>query len=154
MAIDIMEKPNQETGTEARRYFDAARDTKLIREKAHFFCNACLVAQPLEMQSADPRYCQSCYDFLSAEATLLPPTQRPPWRPRRLVWGGQINIGSETCGIGKTAIMSAQKKRGRRAVELPGAVINSLVADGIPRNEIAARMGISVRTLRRKTRGG
>jgi len=49
--------------------------------------------------------------------------------------------------------LSTPKKRGRRAVELPGAVINSLVADGIPRNEIAARMGVSERTIRRKLKG-
>jgi len=135
------------------RIFDCARDKKLIAEGSHFFCHGCLVARPLKVQSADPRYCQSCYDFLLVEAALLPPTKRPPWRPRRSIRGGQNNMDSERRGIANSAIMTAPKKRGRRAVELPRAVLSSLIADGIPRTEIAARMGISERTLRRKLKG-
>jgi len=62
-------------------------------------------------------------------------------------------MDSERRGIANSAIMTAPKKRGRRAVELPRAVLSSLIADGIPRTEIAARMGISERTLRRKLKG-
>lgn len=46
-----------------------------------FFCLACLVGKPADDQSADPRYCQSCYDVLTEETTTMPKTKRPAWLP-------------------------------------------------------------------------
>ncbi len=53
-------------------YFDIKRDNELIAAGTHFWCDACVVAQPLVEQSSDPRYCQSCYEVLKVEAEMQP----------------------------------------------------------------------------------
>jgi len=148
MTIAVEEKATKET---PERLFDAQRDSRLITQGSHFFCHACLVARPVESRSADSRYCQQCCDFLTAEGAILQRgTRRPSWLPCGGGMGGQNNTGSRN----SVSFLAAPKKRGRRAVELPGAVITGLIADGIPRKEVAARMGVSERTLRRKIKGG
>ena len=62
-------------------YFDTKRDIEIINVGG-FFCEACVVGKPVVEQSPDPRYCQGCYDFLKAEAEMLPATKRPAWRPK------------------------------------------------------------------------
>jgi hypothetical protein len=46
------------------------------------FCSACLVGKTANEQSPDPRYCQSCYEFLLKEASLLDGSRRPAWIPK------------------------------------------------------------------------
>jgi hypothetical protein len=143
-------KPKTKVEEAPERLFDAARDSRLIAQCSHFFCLGCLVARPTESRSYDLRYCQRCCDLLETEAVTQPSSKSPQWRPRRPDRGGQNHTSSEN-GIGN---LSAVKKRGRQAIELPGTVIIGLIADGIPRKEIARRMGVSTRTLRRKIKGG
>jgi hypothetical protein len=48
-------------------YFDSKRDNKIIKAGG-FFCLGCLIGKEKQTQSKeDPRYCQSCYDFLQEE---------------------------------------------------------------------------------------
>jgi len=68
---------------QATAIFDSSRDKKLIAAGTHFWCEAwCLVARPINDQSRDPRYCQSCYDFLRKETEVLHPSRKPSWVPR------------------------------------------------------------------------
>ena len=46
-----------------------------------FFCRACLTDKHAGEQSQDARYCNSCYQFLMAEAAQLPPGRYPNWFP-------------------------------------------------------------------------
>lgn len=65
-------------------YFNVKRDNELIAAGTHFWCEACLVAKPVDDMSRDQRYCQGCYDFLVYEASLLlekGSTRRPYWWP-------------------------------------------------------------------------
>lgn len=56
-----------------------------------FFCQACVVDRPIDDQSSDPRYCQSCYDYLiNHEVILLTGRKVPSWVPR----GAIINSSS------------------------------------------------------------
>ena len=62
-------------------YFNIKRDIAIERAGG-FWCEACLVSHPLSKQSADPRYCSSCFKFLMDEAKLLPPSRgKPTWVP-------------------------------------------------------------------------
>lgn len=47
-----------------------------------FFCEACLGVKTVDERSQDPRYCQSCYDFLTKEAELLLGSKHPAWLPK------------------------------------------------------------------------
>ena len=61
--------------------FDIKQDTYLVNA-CGFFCLACLIAMPVNEQSPDSRYCQGCYQFLRAEAELLPVKHKKPgWAP-------------------------------------------------------------------------
>jgi hypothetical protein len=62
-------------------YFNIKRDNKFIAAGTHFWCQVCLIARPLSDHSPDPRYCQSCYDFLVEEAKLLNKWKLPDWVP-------------------------------------------------------------------------
>jgi hypothetical protein len=64
--------------------FDSKRDKELIAAGTHFWCDACMIARPLDAQSPDPRYCQGCHDFLLKEAEISHPSRRPSWYPRPL----------------------------------------------------------------------
>jgi hypothetical protein len=61
-------------------YFDIRKDIEICNNGG-FFCQACLVGRPSSEQSPDPQYCQSCYGFLLNEASLLPSSQKPAWKP-------------------------------------------------------------------------
>lgn len=63
-------------------YFNSRYDVKVVNNGG-FFCEACLIGKPLEEQSPDPRYCQSCYVFLLHESELIPLSSRPAWIPKR-----------------------------------------------------------------------
>ena len=62
--------------------FDIKRDKELIAAGTHFWCEACLMAKPVDEKSADLRYCRGCYDFLTGEASTLAITRKPGWVPR------------------------------------------------------------------------
>jgi hypothetical protein len=47
--------------------FDSKRDREILN-RGGFFCIGCLIGKEKETQSKeDPRFCQSCYDFLKEE---------------------------------------------------------------------------------------
>jgi hypothetical protein len=55
-----------------------------IAAGSHFWCETHLAAVPVTEQSADPRYCRDCYDFLCHELELMMEhrtTKRPAWIP-------------------------------------------------------------------------
>lgn len=52
-------------------YFEKTYRSELAKAGTHFFCQSCLVHKPMEGKSADPRYCQGCYDFLIEEVRVL-----------------------------------------------------------------------------------
>jgi|ETNmetMinimDraft_20_1059909.scaffolds.fasta_scaffold166732_3 hypothetical protein len=46
------------------------------------YCHTCLQDFPPETMSPDLRYCPGCYEFLTAEASLLPAKRKKPtWEP-------------------------------------------------------------------------
>lgn len=59
--------------------FDIKRDIA-IEKAGGIFCHGCLSGRT--DRSADPRYCQRCFEFLRKEAELLPPGKRPRWTPK------------------------------------------------------------------------
>lgn len=63
-------------------YFNIKRDNELIAAGTHFWCEACVVARPIDDKSPDPRYCLECFGVLSHEASLLNPRSRPKWVPK------------------------------------------------------------------------
>lgn len=50
------------------KLFSIAQDKRII-EDGGFFCEACIVAKPLDDQSKDPRLCFTCYEVLHGEGT-------------------------------------------------------------------------------------
>jgi len=68
--------------------FNAARDSDVVGFVG-FFCSACLVGKPLDDQSADPRYCLGCHEFLSDEARMLSGTKQLKWMPKSQRLGHQ-----------------------------------------------------------------
>ena len=62
-------------------YFNIQRDNDVINDGG-FFCQACVIGKPAVEISPDPRYCQSCYDFLLKEAEILHDSKRPKWIPK------------------------------------------------------------------------
>ena len=52
-------------------YFEKAYRSELAQAGTHFFCEACLIHKPKDDRSADSRYCQGCFDFLTEEAGIL-----------------------------------------------------------------------------------
>ena len=63
--------------------FNIERDNMLIAKGSHFWCEACLVAVPLDDQSKDPRYCQGCFEVLTQEAEMQP-SRRVAWMPKNI----------------------------------------------------------------------
>lgn len=150
-------------------YFSSARDAEVI-VVGGFYCRCCLVSKPASEQSADQRYCQSCYDVLISEAAMLPSSHRPWWVPKRAVekttrvseTGEQV--GGETsdaipatqvtrgpCDIipvghkDGEVILSQEKAapvaRGRKRQELLEARILELAAKGLTTRAIARELG-------------
>jgi len=124
----------------------------------HFFCLGCLVHRPIDDRSADPRYCQSCFDFLLEEASLLPPTKRPAWIPKGQKKGDKktIPIPRDTVLIMSTInddkIRSGHNspaarppmpigKRGPKfRDDIPVDIVNELAAQGMGAWAIAAEL--------------
>ena len=57
--------------------------SELKNAGSYFFCQSCLVDNPLDDQSFDERYCQQCCEFLLDEAAQLSQSKKPAWIPRR-----------------------------------------------------------------------
>jgi hypothetical protein len=157
-------------------YFDIKRDNKLIAAGTHFWCEACLVARPIDNQSLDPRYCQGCYEVLVMEAEMLKETgtwRRPEWLPTA---SPDTKRGAKKDGDTPTPIpqnMSTLKdekitvdiirprigKRGPRKMELPDDKIKQLHEDGMEAKAIATQLKrehgieVSYKTIQRLLSG-
>jgi hypothetical protein len=137
-------------------YFDTKRDNQLIADGSHFWCTVCLIAQPLDDQNPDPRYCQGCYDFLLKEAELLPPKRgRPDWVPKAREIGKkpapvsgyppQImqpikGKKSEVCIIPPSVSARPIVKRGPKHKALPVELITQWAGEGMGLKAIAAKL--------------
>ena len=131
-----------------------------------FFCSACLMDKLLVDRSADPRYCQRCYEFLVEEGKLLQVTRpgaKPGWLPEAprspQVLSAALPAVGHNCAPtvsmvpGKPLIMSTSK-RGPKYRVLPEDLIVKLAAEGKSPKGIAAILcdrGIMVssRTIKR-----
>jgi len=125
-------------------YFDVKRDIA-IEKAGGFWCHACLVSHPAAEQSADPRYCQGCYDFLLKEAEILPKTKRPAWIPKPEKAGEKQypvpGIGDRIMSTVKSKNFEVdiiqprvskvtRGKRGPKFSELPEGLIKELASQG------------------------
>jgi len=54
----------------AKLEFSIEKDNEIIGAGG-FLCEGCFLGKPIEEQSDDPRYCYSCFKFLSDEAVIL-----------------------------------------------------------------------------------
>jgi hypothetical protein len=144
-------------------YFDSKRDKATIGADG-FFCLGCLVGKPAAEQSGDPRYCQSCYDFLAKEAQVLvdsgsrarpkwipvsPPTLQGRFASQKLVKVSQdVSPIMSTVKEQKTEVdiikPSVAKvtigKRGRKPRALPLEVIRELADQGVGPKAIATQL--------------
>jgi hypothetical protein len=160
----VMTKPTEQ------RPFDITRDRALIKTGTHFWCQGHLGARPIEERSPDPRYCRSCYDFLSQEAMIshikadwvpkatnkdiggiaigkahdAPKTSRAP-----SVKGDTILIQRPIPPADRQPIMSTpkpptpvmvKKRRGPKQKKLPVGMIKRWEKKGLGSKRIAARL--------------
>ena len=136
------------------RYFDIEQENELIASGSHFWCTGCLYARPLDDQSPDPRYCQSCFDILTAEAKLLPPKARSPsWVPKIQGEKGAdvpqhpTQIMHTTNGDKIPSVhnssrgpVSTRGKRGPKHKLLPIELISQWAGEGIRSKAITSRL--------------
>ena len=143
-----------------------------------FFCHTCLVDKPDEEQSPDPRYCQSCFTLLAAEAGTLPAKTRiPDWVPRGYTgekvqekvavvpWQGTLNMSTsaekkiEVDIIPPGVFTRTLSKRGPKEKPLPLGLIRQWVAEGMGSKRIASRLSaehgitVSYKTIQRLLSG-
>jgi len=136
-------------------------------------CHACLRDFPPETTSPDPRYCPGCYDFLKAEAELLPPLKRPGWIPKPqnggkktipipqhmvLIMSTLTGKNSEVDIISPPVLKVTHEKRGPKFTELPDDLIRQLAGQGMGSKVIAARLRddgikVSYKTIQRRLQG-
>ena len=145
-----------------------------IEKAGGFWCHACLVGRPALEQSPDGRYCQGCYEFLIAEAEMLPATKRPSWRPKpqkgqeKAIPVSQDVVSnmatvkdkkSKVAIIHPTDATRTLPKRGPKHKALPVELITQWASEGMGYKRIAARLkvehGIEVgfRTVARVVKG-
>jgi len=137
-------------------YFSTERDRE-IEKAGGFWCHACLVSHSATEQSPDPRYCQSCYDFLLKEAELLAGTKRPKWIPKPQKAGGkQYPVPGVGDGImstverGKIQVdmihppdtTRTPPKRGPKFRDLPEDLIRELASQDQGSKAIATRLNV------------
>jgi len=137
-----------------RGYFSTERDRE-IEKAGGFWCHACLVSHSATEQSPDPRYCQSCYEFLLKEAEMLPGNKRPKWIPKpQKAPKKQYTISGVGDGIMSTleskksevdiiqpsVAIRAVVKRGPKHRQLPEDLIRQLASEGMGSKVIAARL--------------
>jgi len=151
-------------------YFDIERDNLLP-----CFCQACLVGKPVDDMSPDPRYCQSCYDFLLKEAEIDSSRRQANWKPilphKETEKEGKkaaqvypdIRTIKSTLEDEKTTVdliqRSVRKKlsarRGPKYRVLPESIIRQLNDDGMGAKAIATQLKhkhntrISYKTIQR-----
>jgi hypothetical protein len=129
-----------------------------------FFCQACLEDRPLTEQSQDARYCNSCYEFLKAEAAQLPPGRHPAWLPKGVTTPQAPSTAlpvvrqnpqpqKHTPAV-ERGVLSTSNAKGRPHLDLPEDKIRELAATGLGPKGIAAILcdwGIMVssRTVKR-----
>ena len=155
-------------------YFDIHEDIEIERADG-FFCEACLVGEPRDDMSPDPRYCQSCYEFLLKEAEMLRgTTKRPMWIPkpqkgRKRQYqvssvGDRImstleNPKNEVDIIRRSVATRTLGKRGPKHKPLPEDVIRRLSAESMGSKAIVAKLktelgiDISYKTIQRLLSG-
>jgi len=132
-----------------------------------------MVGKPPTDGSPDPRYCQSCYDFLLEEAALLTGTTRPKWIPRRQESGQNlIPVSGDGYGIMSTVedkkntvdiihppVTYRTAKRGPKHRRLPEDLIANLADEGMGSKAIASILkakhgiGVSYKTVQRVLSG-
>ena len=151
--------------------FDIKKDMATV-EAGGFWCSGCLSGKPASEQSADPRYCQGCYDLLKKEVELLSPKAgKPSWTPREgskttadvSLQGTQImstvngkNIEVDIIPPGTATRPSS--KRGPRFTDLPMALINELAGKGLGSKAITGELAkqgytVSYKTIQRRLQG-
>lgn len=64
----------------SERYFDIVRDNAQIAKGTHFWCSGHLSAIPIAKQSANPRYCQKCWQNIRGESSVENNTPQDPTR--------------------------------------------------------------------------
>ncbi len=153
-------------------YFDVKHDTEIINAGG-FFCQACLVGKPAVEISPDPRYCQTCYDFLLKEAEMDSGRRDGDWKPKKAT-KQTAQVSEDVCGIMSTleskkievdiihppdAIYRPSGKRGPKHKRLPEDLIKQLSDEGMGSKAIATRLkaelGITVsyKTIQRVLSG-
>lgn len=152
-------------------YFSATRDREVI-EAGGFFCTACLMGKPASDQSADPRYCQGCYEFLLEEAELYNSRRNTAWHPEkadkkaahiprdmRTIMATVKDKISTVAIIPSSVRKVARGKRGPKHKALPVELIMQWAGEGMGSKKIAARLGneygleVSFRTVARVISG-
>lgn len=106
-------------------YFDIKRDNELIAAGTHFWCDGHLSAVPVDDMSRESRYCQSCYNLLIDEASLLPTkSRRPDWMPSRKAQEAQETPQKVADVVQDgTQIMATVKGKKNRALSVQGVLI-------------------------------
>jgi hypothetical protein len=154
--------------------FDIKRDNELIAAGTHFWCEACLVARPLDDRSPDERYCQDCYDFLRKEAEMLTGhIKKPTWipckngqknQPHVSTYGGgnMSTLGEEIIEVDIIQPSVAKVTRGKRGPKpkvLPNELIKQWAGEGMGSKAIASKLNneldieVSYKTIQRVLSG-
>ncbi len=155
-------------------YFEKTYRPELELVGTHFFCHSCLIHKPLDDKSADPRYCQGCYDFLIEEARVLNirgNKSRFGWIPRNETPTTQGNDkASEKCAKTSKEIFTPKTlpatvfaqpdnenrkpgviSGGRPAKDLPVEKIQNLFSRGGSVTDILRQLQIEGITVSRRT---
>jgi hypothetical protein len=157
--------------------FDVKRDNELIAAGTHFWCEACLIARPLDDQSPDERYCQGCYDFLLKEARMLKEAgswRRPDWIPKLKTSPKKVGYAStptprnmstlnedkiEVDIIRPSVAKVTRGKRGPKPKDLPRDLIKQWAGEGMGSKAIASKLRtnrsiiVSYKTIQRVLAG-
>ena len=138
-----------------------------------FYCFTCLEDKNRNELSPDPRYCQSCYDFLFKEAESLPAGQRPSWIPRpgavkpisNAVVSPQAVDKNHIPALIGSAIMSTLDstnetviRRGAKSKDLPVELISRWASEGNGSKAITSKLNeqgiqVSYKTIQRVLSG-
>lgn len=139
------------------KLFDAKRD-RVIVAAGGFFCRACLVARPATERSLDKRYCQGCYEFLTAEAELDNGRGRPSWAPVMPQDATPAN-NSHVEPVTQKHTLSSSGEKPVTAQDATSdtldAEIRRLAGAGLSSRKIAEALGnkVSYRTVARRLQG-
>jgi hypothetical protein len=153
------------------------RDNQLIAAGTHFWCEACLVARPLDDRSPDPRYCQGCYEFLLKEAKMLKEAgswRRPDWIPKPKTSSKKVGYAPTPAPrnmstlnedkikvdiIQPPVVKVTRGKRGPKHKVLPDDLIKQWAGEGMGSKAIATKLKakhsieVSYKTIQRVLSG-